>query len=160
MPNKLNLDAEDIRKEFKKIIENENISQFKEFAFKNRMLEMAIAFIMGAAFKKVVESIANNLIMPVLNYIIGETGTDWREFSYTPTEGLNLEIGSFLGSFIDFTLISLVLFILYKKLLGYIIQPKTKIKCVDTKDCDFCYSKMYYKCKRCPFCREKIKYYV
>ena len=93
---------------------DDRFDEYKKFAFKGDMMKMAIAFILGGAFSKVVTSISESLIMPFLNFILLKTGVGWREFAWTPWTGLTLEVGQLLAAFVDFFLISIVLFIMWK----------------------------------------------
>lgn len=100
-----NLNSNDLIKE---------IEEYKKFAFKNNMISIAIAFIIASSFNDVVQSISNNILMPIINYIISQTGEDWRTLKFSPVNGMDLEIGKFLGVFVDFILISTILYILNK----------------------------------------------
>jgi large conductance mechanosensitive channel len=148
--------AKQIKNELKEGVESlvgkKEYDQFKKFAFKGHMIQMAIAFMMGAAFNSVIKSISENLIMPVINFGLSKTGEDWRQFTYMPTEGLTLEIGKFCSAFVDFFLISLVLYIFYVKLLKPIWEEKPEIKCIETKKCLVCQSVIHWQCERCPQC--------
>lgn len=99
------LKKEDLRHEFE---------EYKKFAFKGDMMKMAIAFILGGAFSKVVSSISENLMMPLLNFIVSKTGENWRQAVWVPAEGLSFEIGKFAAAAVDFALISIVLFFMFK----------------------------------------------
>lgn len=101
----------------KKEAVHDYVDDYKKFAFKDGMLKMAIAFILGASFTKVVTAISESLIMPILNFLLSKTGSNWREWIWTPATGLELEIGVFLGAMIDFLLISIVLFVMYRLML-------------------------------------------
>ena len=101
-------------KNFKKDDITEEIEKYKKFAFKDNMLQVAIAFMIGTAFNKVIISLSDNIIMPILNYLISKTNGNWRELKFSPVEGLDFEIGHFLSSFIDFVLISIVLYVIYR----------------------------------------------
>lgn len=130
-----NLDPE---KEFK---------EYKNFAFKGRLVEIAVAFTLGASFQQVVNAVSKNLIMPFVEYFISLTGHSWREYVWQPIDGMKIEIGAFCGAFVDFVLISLILFIVYQKLLKPLIPvPQT------TKRCPFCQTDINLACKRCPAC--------
>jgi len=109
-------DLDKIKEKAKKEAQEELI-EFKKFAFQGSMIQMSVAFILGAAFKNVVTSISENLVMPVINFIIGKTGVNWRQLSWEPTDGITFEIGKFLGSFVDFLIIAFILYIIWKKIL-------------------------------------------
>lgn len=145
-----------------KFMENINAkneyNEWKTFALKGEMTQMAIAFILGTAFTKVVNSISNNLIMPFLNYGLSFTGDGWRKWKISPISGLEIEVGMFLGSLIDFLLISIVLYIMYRKLMKSIWpkKKKSKIECIETKDCPLCFEKVNWKATKCPYCTGPI----
>lgn len=112
MDQKQFLSKEDLKNEFE---------AYKKFAFKGDMLKMAIAFILGGAFNKVVSSISENIFMPFLNFVISKTpGENWREAVWSPFEGMSFEIGKFAATTVDFILITIVLFILFRILSGQI----------------------------------------
>lgn len=150
-----------VKDEFEQEIENivgkEEYTAFKKFAFKKSMTEMAIAFMLGAALQKFVSSISGSLIMPIVNYIIQATGTNWRDYTVEPIQGIILEIGELLGAFVDFMLLAVVLYLIYSRIIAPITKREEKIKTIDTMDCPHCYSKIYYKSKRCKYCTQEIK---
>jgi len=153
----INRAKNEFEREIEGLIGRENYRAFIAFAFKKSMTEMAVAFMLGAALRNVISSLSNNIIMPAINFVMDHTGKDWREYAVTPIEGLTFEIGPFLGAFMDFMLIAVVLFILYKKIISPVFQEEEKIRVIDKMDCPFCYEKIFYKCKRCPFCTSEIK---
>jgi|LSQX01.2.fsa_nt_gb large conductance mechanosensitive channel len=93
---------------------DDRIREYRDFAFKDDMLKMAIAFILGGAFSKTVNAISESLIMPLLNFILQLTGENWRTATWEPIEGLVFEVGKFAAASVDFLLISLVLFAMWK----------------------------------------------
>lgn len=91
----------------------DRVQEYRQFAFKDDMLKLAIAFILGGAFTKTVTAISECLIMPLLNFIT-QHGGSWREAVWEPIEGLIFEIGAFGAASVDFILISVVLFFMWK----------------------------------------------
>jgi large conductance mechanosensitive channel protein len=98
--------------------ENDIVEDYKKFAFKGDMIKLAIAFILGGAFNKVVTSISENLLMPIIDFLILNTKDDWRNYIWNPVKGLEIELGQAFGAFIDFFLISIILFFLWVFLTG------------------------------------------
>lgn len=94
-----------------------SFEEYKNFALKGQMVQLAVAFILGAAFNSVVTAISQNLIMPVIGFMTGAVAGNWREMVWKPMEGLAIETGAFAGALVDFGIISLVLFIVYVKIL-------------------------------------------
>ncbi|WP_016953435.1 large conductance mechanosensitive channel protein MscL [Anabaena sp. PCC 7108] len=83
------------------------INDFREFAVKGNVVDLAIAFIIGGAFGKIVTSFVQDLIMPLMNPLITLPGQDWRTISIGP----GIAIGRFFGSIVDFLIIAFVLFV-------------------------------------------------
>jgi large conductance mechanosensitive channel len=137
----------------KKFIGEKEIKQYKQFAFKEDMIKMSIAFILGASFNKVVSGISDFLIMPILNFIVVQTGESWRKWSVEPLVGLKIELGQFLGVIIDFFLISIILYIIYGKIITKITNSNNSI---ELKKCPLCFSDINSMAKRCPRCTGDI----
>ena len=143
----------ELEREIEGLVGEQRFEAWKKFAFKGEMLQMAIAFVLGAAFQKVVTGLSNHCIMPILNWMLEFTGTDWRDHTYTFTEGLTIETGQLAGSFVDFLLISIILFTVYKRVLFILKEPeKPKITCIETKVCHSCQTDIHYLATRCPYC--------
>lgn len=143
----------ELQHEIEGLLGKEEYKKFKEFAFKGDMIKMAIAFILGAAFNNAVRGITDFIVMPILNFILNQTNSDWRNYKFEFIQGLSLEVGKFAGVFVDFLLIAIVLYILYTKVLNPIFEEEElEIKCIETRPCSFCKSKVNWKAKRCPNC--------
>jgi large conductance mechanosensitive channel len=142
------------------VIGEKEFSEWKSFAFKGQMIQMAIAFILGAAFTKAVKAISDCILMPLINYGLLLTGEDWRKWTVSPVENLNIEVGAFLSAFVDFLLISIVLYIMYRKVMRPLFdeekKAKTEIKCIETRDCPSCFEKIHWKATKCPSCTGDI----
>lgn len=128
------------------------IESYKNFALKEDMFKISIAFILGASFNNVAKGISELLIMPFINFIILQTGDSWRNFELEIIEGLTIEIGSFFGILVDFFLISIVLYVFYIKFLKFLVKEQVKIDCVKTKKCDYCKSNIHHLASKCPEC--------
>jgi large conductance mechanosensitive channel len=84
------------------------LKEFREFALRGNVVDLAVGLIIGAAFGKIVTSVVNDLIMPVLNPAI--PGGDWRLFEIGP----GIKLGSFAGTVLDFIFIAFAVFLLVK----------------------------------------------
>ena len=91
---------------------------FKEFAMKGNVLDMAVGVIIGAAFGKIVSSLVANIIMPPLGLLIG--GVDFKQFKWVlkPAEGdipaVVMEYGNFIQTVFDFIIVAFAIFIAIK----------------------------------------------
>jgi len=140
--------------EQKPFIGEKELKKYKDFAFKDDMLKLAIGFILGNSFNNVVNGISDYLIMPVIKFILSETGEEWRKWKFIPLQGLEFELGRLAGIFVDFLLVSLILYIIYVKIVNNMInRNKTEF----IKDCSYCFSKIDYRSTKCKYCTSKIK---
>jgi large conductance mechanosensitive channel len=119
--------------------------EWKEFALKGNVLDLAVAVVIGAAFTKIVNALVEQIIMPLIN--AATPGGDWRKLTVTP---LNLGLGPFLGACLDFILVSFVIFIVVVKLRGK-LEHKEQVK-PTTKTCPECLETIPLDAKRCKFC--------
>ncbi len=119
--------------------------EFKTFAFKGNVMDLAVAVVIGAAFSKIVNALVEQIVMPLLNAIT--PGGDWRTLTVTP---LKLGLGPFLGAVVDFLLISFVIFVVVVKLRG-MMEKKEEAK-PTTKTCPECLETIPLQAKRCKAC--------
>ncbi|NMO97900.1 large-conductance mechanosensitive channel protein MscL [Paenibacillus lemnae] len=89
------------------------MKDFKAFALKGNILELAIGVIIGAAFGKIVTSLVNDLLMPVLGLLLG--GLDLSALQYT-FNGVELKYGAFLQTVLDFVIVAFSIFMFIKGL--------------------------------------------
>ena len=96
------------------------LNEFKEFAVKGNVADMAVGIIIGSAFGKIVSSLVSDVIMPPIGFILG--GIDFSQFSITLKEAtvnapaISLNYGLFINTIVDFIIISFSIFILVKQL--------------------------------------------
>lgn len=98
-------------------------NEFKNFAFKGNVIDLAVGVIIGAAFGKIVDSLVKHIIMPAISMIMpGEKG--YLEWATPPINGKTIPYGLFLGEVLNFLIIALVLFIFIVKFLGWLTKSK------------------------------------
>lgn len=90
------------------------LQEFKEFALKGNVVDLAVAVVIGNAFTAIVNAIVSDLVMPVVSVVL--PGGEWRTYTVTP---LNLHIGHLLGAILDFLVIAIVLFVVVVKVGGF-----------------------------------------
>jgi large conductance mechanosensitive channel len=100
------------------------ISEFKEFIAKGNVMDMAVAVIIGAAFGKIVTSLVNDIIMPLIGLITGGKSIADLKWVFTPAdeaagiEEASLKYGAFIQNIVDFLIVALVIFIVLKAFLA------------------------------------------
>ncbi len=142
------------------------LKDFKEFALKGNIVDLAVAVIIGGAFGKIVSSFVEDIIMPLLGMLVG--GVDFTNLfisldgtSY-PTlaaaqeaEAATLNYGQFLGYVFDFLIIALAIFLVIR----YLSKLKKKEEIIveaTTKQCNFCKTEIDIKASRCPNCTSEL----
>lgn len=94
------------------------ISEFKAFAMKGNVLDMAVGVIIGGGFSKVVSSLVNDMIMPMISLLVGQISfTNWKWVIDSSKEGLDpivINYGMFIQTILDFFIIALSIFIMVK----------------------------------------------
>jgi large conductance mechanosensitive channel len=96
--------------------------EFKHFAFKGNVVDLAVGVIIGAAFGKIIDSLVKQVIMPLISVILpGEKGyVDWKWV----INGKAIPYGQFLGEIVNFLIIAIVLYLFIVKFLGLLMKSK------------------------------------
>lgn len=130
--------------------------EFKTFALKGNMVDMAIGIIIGAAFSKVVSSFVSDIIMPPLGLFIG--GIDFSQFAikmHLPRSSaapVEMKYGAFMNSTIDFLIIAVIIFTVIK-VMNKLRQPEnTEQENPKTKECPECRMPIPIDAKKCGHC--------
>jgi len=84
------------------------LKEFKSFAMRGNVVDMAVGIIIGGAFGKIVSSLVGDILMPIINPLI--PGGDWKSIQFGP----GIKLGSFLGTVIDFIIVAFAIFLMIK----------------------------------------------
>ena len=131
------------------------LKEFKDFVMRGNVLDLAVAVIIGGAFGKIVGSLVNDIIMPLIGLVMG--GVNFSELSFTVGEAV-VKWGAFVQTVLDFVVIAFVIF--------QIVRAANKMKKAPapaapaeptTKECPKCFSTISIKATRCPNCTSEIK---
>lgn len=121
--------------------------EFKTFAFKGNVIDLAVAFVLGVAFGAVITSFVNNIVMPLVSYVL--PAADYRAWTIG-----RVEIGVFLAALINFLVIAAAVFLAVVKVRQAIIRPKAAAP--TTKECPACATDIPAKASRCPHCTTEL----
>jgi len=126
--------------------------EFKQFAFKGNMIDLAVGVIIGAAFGQVVTSLVNHILMPLLA-AAGAGGQGYEKWSFT-LHGSEIKVGLFLGALVNFFIVAAVIFLIIVKMLGSVMKRVTPPGPSEPtqKECPLCLSTIPIKARKCSHC--------
>lgn len=145
----------------------DTLKEFKEFAVKGNVVDMAVGVIIGGAFGKIVSSFVNDLIMPIIGKITG--GTDFTQM-FLPLDGntyatleeaqaatATIAYGNFITQVLDFVIVAFVIFMALKALVK-LKRPEAPApeEAPTTKVCPFCKSEIAIDATKCPHCTSQL----
>jgi large conductance mechanosensitive channel len=131
--------------------------EFKEFAMRGNVVDMAVGIIIGTAFGKIITSLVNDVVMPPIGFVLGRV--DFSNLVITlhektaTTPAVVISYGTFINTLINFFIIAFAIFIVIKQINK--ISP-TKPEAPAKKDCPFCCSSIPSQAKRCPDCTSSL----
>ena len=144
-------------------------AEFKKFAMRGNVLDMAIGVILGAAFGKIITSLVTDVIMPPIGLLFGKVDFSKLFFNLSSQSYATLaeakaaaaptiNYGIFLNTVIDFLIVAFVIFILvrqFNKLMERTKKPEAPAA-PTTKDCPYCLSSIPIKATRCAHCTSNL----
>ncbi len=150
--------------------------EFKTFAMRGNVIDMAVGIIIGAAFGKVVDSLVKDIIMPPLGWLLGRVdfsklylilpNYDGKFVKYPSLEAaqaagaVTINYGLFINTLISFTIVSFAVFLLIKAINKLRANKKVDnaIEAEETtKECPYCYTKIDIRATKCPNCTANLE---
>jgi len=120
------------------------LQDFKSFAMKGNVVDLAVAVVIGAAFGKIVTALVTDIVMPIVN--VFQRGGEWRNWTVT---SLNFKVGDFLGAVVDFFIIAAVLFLVVTRLVNRVYKREAAPV---MKACPECLEQIPAAARRCRAC--------
>lgn len=146
------------------------LDEFKAFALKGNMIDLAVGMIIGSAFTSIVGSLVNDVFMPVLSLLTGKIdftnmfialdGNHYATLAAAQEAGVaTINYGSFITNVINFLLMALVVFMVVKQInkLQAMGKKSEAPKAPTEKECPYCKSMIPIKAVRCPHCTSKLE---
>lgn len=133
------------------------IKEFREFALRGNMVDLAIGVIIGAAFGKVVTSLVNDIIMPPIGFLLG--GVDFSMLSIklhwpgSASDPVEIKYGLFINAIINLFVVAGSIFFTIK---GFNRFCNTSLETLSTKKCSHCYMSIPYQAKKCAHCASSL----
>jgi large conductance mechanosensitive channel len=140
-------------------------SEFKQFVMRGNVLDLAVGFIMGAAFGKIVSSFTNDVLMPPIGLLLGQVDFSSLYINLSSKQFATLAdakaagapaiaYGMFINTVIDFVIVALAVFVLVKWV-NRLVGPKPAAP--KSRECPFCISKIPLAATRCAHCTSEVK---
>jgi large conductance mechanosensitive channel len=141
------------------------LKEFKDFAMRGNVMDLAIAVIIGGAFGKIIASLVNDILMPFIGLLLGGLsfsglfvaldGNAYETLEAAQAAGAaTLNYGLFIQAIVDFVIVALVIFLLVRAM-NRMKKPEPAAE-PTTKDCPYCFSAVPIKATRCPNCTSQL----
>lgn len=127
--------------------------EFKEFALRGNVIDLAVGVIIGGAFSKIVTALVNDIIMPIIGLFLG--GVNFSNLSFTIGNAV-IKWGDFLQAVIDFIIIAFIVFMMIRGMNRLHKKEPEQKPAVTTKDCPRCFTAIPLKATRCPNCTSEL----
>jgi large conductance mechanosensitive channel len=144
------------------------LQEFKEFAMRGNVLDMAVGIIIGGAFGKIVTSLVNDILMPPIGLLMGRVDfsslfVNLTEQSYASLDAAQkagaptINYGVFINTVLNFVIIAFAIFLLIRQINHLKRQPEAVPAEPVSKECTYCYSSIPLKASRCPQCTSQLQ---
>ena len=143
------------------------VKEFREFASRGNVIDLAVGVIIGAAFSKIVTSLVSDIVMPPIGKVIG--GVDFKNlFIALDGQGFasladaqkagaaTINYGVFMNTVVEFLIVAFVIFLMVQQI-NRLKTPEPKPPAEDARDCPFCISRIPTKATRCPQCTSELR---
>lgn len=141
------------------------LKEFKSFALKGNMTDMAVGIIIGGAFNGIVNSLVNDVIMPVLSIFTGKIdfsnlfialdGNKYETLQAAKDAGVaTLNYGAFISGVLNFLIMAFVVFLIVRWINR--LRRPAQVSAPTTKKCPYCYSDVHINATKCPHCTSDL----
>ena len=127
------------------------LKEFRELAMRGNVMDLAIAVIIGGAFGKIITSLVNDVLMPLIGLVLG--GVNFSELSFTFRDAV-IKWGAFVQSVIDFVIVAFVILMIVRTMNRF--KKPEPVAAPTTKDCPYCFTSIPLNATRCPNCTSQL----
>ncbi len=150
------------------------LKEFKEFALRGNVFDMAVGIIIGGAFGKIITSFVNDILMPPIGLLVGKVnftnlfialdGKTYESLEVAKAAGApTINYGVFINTVLDFIIVAFVIFLLVRQMNRLRRKQEAEAAAAaapaepTTKECPYCASVIPIKAKRCPHCTSQLE---
>jgi len=127
------------------------LKEFKDFVMRGNVMDLAVAVIIGGAFGKIIASLVNDVLFPLIGLVLG--GLNFSELSVTVGDAV-VKYGAFIQAIVDFLIIAFVVFLMVRTM-NRLKKPAPAAE-PTTKECPHCFTTIPIKATRCPHCTSQL----
>lgn len=142
------------------------LKEFREFLMRGNVVDMAVGFVIGLAFGRIVTSLVNDIIMPPVglalkgidfaNLFIALRGGPYPSLAAAKAAGApTINYGAFINTIIDFVIVAAVIFLLVRSINR--LRPAPSAAAPATRECPYCLSQVAVKARRCAYCTSELQ---
>jgi large conductance mechanosensitive channel len=143
------------------------LKEFKTFAMRGNVIDLAVGVIIGGAFGRIVSSFVNDIIMPPIGVVLGKvdfsslyinlSGKPYATLAAAKADSApTLNYGLFLNNVVDFLIVAFVIFMMIRLINRWSAKPAPAPIAPPSKECPFCISQIPLKASRCPNCTSEL----
>jgi large conductance mechanosensitive channel len=132
------------------------LKEFRDFALKGNVLDMAVGIILGVAFGGIITSLVNDILMPPVGLLLGDVDFSALAWDITGTGAATINYGVFINTVLNFIIVSFAMFLIVR---SFSRMKKKEVEAPaepTTKECPFCRSEIAIAATRCPHCTSKL----
>lgn len=135
------------------------LKEFKAFAMRGNVLDMAVGIIIGAAFGKIISSLVSDVLMPLIGVVAGNV--DFSKLALTlrtpvgDAAPVTIRYGLFMNTIIDFLIVAFAIFLLIRQVNKLTTKP-APVAAPTTRDCPECLSAIPIKARKCAHCASSV----
>ena len=127
------------------------LKEFRDFALRGNVMDLAVAVIIGGAFGKIIASLVNDVLFPLIGVVLG--GVNFADKSFTVKNAV-VNYGMFIQSIIDFVIVAFVIFLIVRTMNS--LKKAEPAGAPTTKECPYCFTTISIQAKRCPHCTSQL----
>jgi len=127
------------------------LKEFRDFAMRGNVIDLAVGVIIGGAFGKIIASLVTDILFPLIGLVLG--GVNFSNLTFTVKEAV-VNYGTFIQSIVDFVIVAFVIFLIIRAMNR--MQKPAPTAEPTTKECPHCITTISVKAKRCPNCTSQL----
>lgn len=132
------------------------LKEFRDFALKGNVLDMAVGIIIGVAFGAIVTSLVSDILMPPIGMLLGGMDFSALAWDLTGTGAATIKYGAFINAVLNFIIVAFVMFMLVRVFTRMKRKKEEAPGEPTTKECPFCRSAIAIAATRCPHCTSQL----